>query len=135
DYVLNPDDQTARVMKRGKRVPGGMGPEKMLVPLGAGPVMKFRARGANTQDSQVTTDSLRVQTMNGLQAQGKRVTRTIPAGQIGNAEPIVIVSEVWYSPDLQVVISSTQKDPRFGETDYQLTGINRAEPDASLFQV
>jgi hypothetical protein len=30
---------------------------------------------------------------------------------------------------------SKHNDPRFGETTYQLTGIQRAEPDHSLFEV
>jgi len=32
-------------------------------------------------------------------------------------------------------VSSRHNDPRVGETVYQLTGINRGEPDSSLFQV
>jgi hypothetical protein len=30
---------------------------------------------------------------------------------------------------------SKQSDPRFGETTYRLTNINRAEPSRSLFEV
>ena len=50
-------------------------------------------------------------------------------------QPIEIISEVWFSPDLQVVVMSKHSDPRFGETTYQLTGIQRAEPDRSLFEI
>jgi hypothetical protein len=73
--------------------------------------------------------------MEGVAVEGKRVTRTIPAGQIGNTQPIEITSEVWISPDLQVTVMSKHSDPRFGETTYQLTGIQRAEPDHSLFEI
>ena len=73
--------------------------------------------------------------MEGVAVEGKRVTRTIPAGQIGNTQPIEITSEVWTSPDLQVVVMSKHSDPRFGETTSQLTGIQRAEPDHSLFEI
>jgi len=73
--------------------------------------------------------------MEGVVVEGKRVTRTIPAGQIGNTQPIEITSEVWTSPDLQVIVMSKHSDPRFGETTYQLTGIQRAEPDHSLFEI
>ncbi len=66
---------------------------------------------------------------------GTRTTRTIPAGEIGNQNPIVIVIESWYSPDLQTVIMTKRTDPRMGETDFQLTNIQRAEPAATLFQV
>lgn len=83
----------------------------------------------------VKTESLGTQNIEGVSAQGTRITRTIPAGQIGNDRPIQVVFERWYSPDLQVVVKSTRTDPRFGTTTYALTGIQRTEPAASLFTV
>ena len=68
-------------------------------------------------------------------AEGIRSTVTIPAGEIGNERPIDIVSERWYSPELQVVLSMRHSDPRFGENHYYLTNIRRGEPPASLFEV
>jgi len=38
------------------------------------------------------------------------------------------VNERWYSDDLQMVVKSSNSDPRFGTTTYELTDINRAEP-------
>jgi hypothetical protein len=58
---------------------------------------------------------------------------TIPAGEIGNERPIVVVSERWYSSELQTAVLTKQNDPRFGETTYRLTNIQRAEPPQSLF--
>jgi hypothetical protein len=83
----------------------------------------------------VTTISLGTQTVNGVQAEGTRVTHTIPAGAIGNANPIVITNERWYSSELQTVVMIKRSDPRMGTTTFQLTNIQRQEPDASLFQV
>jgi len=60
-------------------------------------------------------EDLGVQTINGISAQGTRFTRTIAAGQAGNAKPIIITNERWYSPDLQIVIKTVRSDPRFGE--------------------
>lgn len=68
-------------------------------------------------------------------AQGKSITHTIPAGEIGNAQPIVSTSEIWYSPTLQVVVSSKRNDPRTGESTYTLSNIQRGEPNPSLFRV
>jgi len=79
------------------------------------------------------TESLGTQVIAGLLAEGTRTTQTIPAGQIGNSQPIAVVSERWYSPDLQVVLMSKRSDPRAGETVYQLTNISRGEPASSLF--
>jgi hypothetical protein len=81
------------------------------------------------------TESLGSQMIAGVQAEGTRVTRTIPAGTIGNQQPINIVTERWYSPALQMVVMSKRTDPMMGQTTFQLTNINQAEPPAALFQV
>jgi hypothetical protein len=81
------------------------------------------------------TDDLGTQTMQGVSAHGTRMTRTIPAGQIGNDKPIDIVTEIWTSPDLQTIVYSKRSDPRTGEQTFQLTNIVRSEPDQSQFTV
>ena len=81
------------------------------------------------------TESLGSRDFDGVRADGKRTTRTIPAGAIGNEKPIAVVSERWFSPDLNVVVMSRNVDPRSGETVYRLTDIKRAEPSAELFKV
>src|SRR5262249_51399494 len=83
----------------------------------------------------VQTEDLGNQTIGGIIAQGTRYTRTIPAGQIGNEKPITVVSETWFSPDLQMVVMKKHSDPRFGQTTYTLSNIQQKEPDASLFTV
>ncbi len=80
-------------------------------------------------------ENLGPSTIEGVQAEGTRTTVTIPAGQIGNERDINIVSERWYSPELQVVLLSKHSDPRMGESVYKLTNINRSEPLPSMFQV
>jgi hypothetical protein len=71
----------------------------------------------------------------GVRADGKKTTWTIPAGQIGNKLPIEIVSERWFSPDLNLVVYSRHADPRSGERIYRLENIKREEPSAELFKV
>jgi hypothetical protein len=83
----------------------------------------------------VTAESLGTQTIDGVVATGTRTTRTIPAGQIGNDKAIQIVTERWFSNDLQIVVMSKHSDPRWGTSTYQLTNLSRTEPAASLFQV
>lgn len=80
-------------------------------------------------------ESLGEQMMEGVKVEGKRYTTTIPAGEIGNEQPINIVTEKWYSQELRQTIYMKTTDPRFGETVYRLTNINRSEPDRSLFEV
>lgn len=81
------------------------------------------------------TESLGTKTIEGVLAVGTRSTNAIPAGTIGNDKDLIITRETWYSPELKLVIQSTQNDPRFGQTTYSLKNIQQSEPDAALFQV
>ncbi|HMF56207.1 MAG TPA: hypothetical protein VK619_07665 [Pyrinomonadaceae bacterium] len=93
------------------------------------------SRTTNEQSDRVKTEQLGRQTIEGVEAEGTRTTYTIPAGEIGNERDIQIVSERWYSPDLQTVVMSRRSDPMAGETTYRLTNINRSEPARTLFEV
>ena len=104
--------------------------KKVMIRTQAGPGKAMEKESAE----QVKNENLGTQTIEGVSAEGKRETVTIPAGEIGNERPIEIVSETWYSPDLHTVVLRKHSDPRFGETTFRLTEIKRNEPDASLFQ-
>ncbi len=125
------EDVKAGAKSKAKRAPDGV----------AGAVVSGGSisAGGNTvawsSNAEINKESLGTQTIEGVEAEGTRVTLTIPAGKIGNDSPIVTVSEQWYSPELQVVVMSKSSDPRMGETTYRLTNIVRSEPDPSLFQV
>jgi hypothetical protein len=101
-------------------------------PIGDGPQVEF-FRYSSKADRK--TEKLEARSFDGVQAEGSRTTTTLPAGEIGNEQPIQIVDERWYSPELQVVVMTRHSDPRYGETTYRLTNISRAEPAAALFQV
>ncbi len=96
---------------------------------------KLRAERRAKVQGNIKTESLGNQTIGGVVASGTRVTHTIPVGEIGNDRPINIVSEAWYSEDLQLVVMSKHSDPRSGETTYTLNNVQRAEPAASLFAI
>ncbi len=85
--------------------------------------------------ARVITESLGTRSIEGVRAEGSRTTSTIPAGAIGNLMPIEVVSERWFSPELQMAVLITRRDPRAGETVYRLTNIVRAEPADALFAV
>ena len=104
--------------------------EKMMVTI------QGAHEGQQNKESneQVKHEDLGTQTIEGVSAQGKRETVTIPAGQIGNERPIEIVTETWFSPELHTMVLRKHSDPRMGDSTYRLTDIKRAEPDASLFQ-
>lgn len=80
-------------------------------------------------------EKLPARQIEGVMAEGTRTTRTIPAGAIGNEQPIAIVTEQWRSPELNVFVLTRTADPRSGETTYRLLGITRGEPAPSWFTV
>jgi hypothetical protein len=123
-YMLEADTKTARQMPP----PPDKADFARKPHNGGGP-------GGEVADKETVTTSLGTQTIGGVTAEGTRYTRTILAGQIGNAKPIVIVTERWYSADLQMVVMTKRSDPRSGETVFQMTSIARTEPAANLFQV
>jgi hypothetical protein len=81
------------------------------------------------------TTQLAAKDFDGVRAEGKSTVWTIPAGEIGNRNPIQVTSETWYSPDLKVTVYSRYNDPRTGESIYRLANIRRAEPSKDLFTV
>jgi hypothetical protein len=121
----------------GSAVPAEVGAEAQPfeIPVPPPPVIGFGAAfSGRTASSDQRTESLGKQLIEGVEAEGTRSISTIPAGAIGNDFAIEITSERWYSPELQVIVLSLHKDPRFGETTYRLTNIQRTEPPRSLFE-
>jgi hypothetical protein len=151
NYVLDPRTRTARKMPPHRfRFSAGSAPtagekfriERDLVvssapvapppPTGSAPLGRYRV---SPDSKNHKTESLGKQVVEGVEAEGTRTTTTIPAGEIGNEQPIQIVWEKWYSPELQAVVMSKHSDPLVGETTYRLTNILRGEPARSLFEV
>jgi hypothetical protein len=91
--------------------------------------------GENPEKKEASVENLGTQVIEGVPAEGTRTTVTIPPGSIGNDRAIQIVSERWYSPELQIVVMTRHSDPRNGETIYRLTNIRRTQPDQALFEV
>jgi hypothetical protein len=111
-YLLDPEQKVAHRMtpKGGKRGAWADGNAQAFDQKMQKHMAKEEASG------ELQKESLGTQSISGVNAEGTRITRTIPAGQIGNDKPIQIVFERWYSPDLQMVVKSTRSDPRFGTT-------------------
>jgi hypothetical protein len=122
-YLLEPDKKIARKESMHGRAHEGGSPDA-----------EARNRGPRNS-ANVTTESLGTQTINGVAATGTRTTRTIPAGAVGNDKPIQMVTEKWYSSDLQMDVMTKHTNPMMGTTTIQLTNVSREEPAATLFQV
>jgi len=83
----------------------------------------------------MNVEDLGTQVVNGVAAQGVRVTTLIPIGSIGNDRELKTVLDRWISPDLHVLVKSVTTDSRSGTFKYDLTNLILASPDPSLFQV
>ena len=103
-------------------------------PFGAATDVR-RDRRAGSARETVKTEPLGAAMIEGLQAQGTRTTLTLAAGAVGNREPLQVVTERWYSADLQMPILTRRSDPRSGETVTRLIHVSRSEPSPALLQV
>jgi len=129
-------------MAKGKGMIGMLGaapPPPLPPPPGssARKTVALGSLGSNGPDGlteNVRTDELGKQSIEGVLVTGKRVTTTIPTGKVGNDRPIVVVHEEWWSPELKVLVKTTDNDPRSGEQTMELQGLARTDPDAALFQ-
>jgi len=127
-YMLNPDKKVAYKTPMAAKAGTADKAQKFQ--------QKMQARQQQEEASgALKVESLGTQMINGVNTEGTRTTHTIAAGAIGNDKPIQVVSERWYSPDLQTVVQSSRMDPRFGTTTLSLTNIQKAEPAATLFAV
>jgi hypothetical protein len=100
-----------------------------------GPMTWVTSGATSGSASPASKEDLGQQVIEGVTAKGTRTTTVIPAGAIGNEQPITVTSEEWTSPDLKALVMTKHVDPRAGETTYRLTGITRGEPSPSLFEL
>ena len=111
---------------------------KMLPPPGDN-VMFVAREGTmmvmSGSEGKAQMEDLGDQVIEGVRAHGRREKRTIAVGEIGNDRPIEVLSETWYSDELQTMVLSKRSDPRVGDSEYRLANISRAEPAGTLFEV
>lgn len=98
------------------------------------PSINVRTTRPNNTGSELR-EFLGVQSVNGANARGERLTITIPKGEIGNDRELKVITERWLSEELGMLIKSTNSDPRYGDTTYELTNIKLTAPDPALFQI
>lgn len=81
------------------------------------------------------TESLGKKTIDGVEVVGTRVTFEIPVGELGNDKPLQVVTESWFSTELQMILLSRHIDPIAGEHLFKLVNIKRSEPSSDLFTI
>ncbi len=96
---------------------------------------EIAAMKANAHARQATmqTEQLGTREFQGLSATGTRLTQTIPAGEEGNALPLIRVNESWFSRDLNVTLMAIRDDPRQGRITAEIEELHRGDPDPAIF--
>lgn len=94
-----------------------------------------RAPAPPVEKGERKTESLGKKILEGVNVEGARTTIEVPAGSVGNAKPLEIISERWFSEELQTVVMLRHVDPLLGEQIFRLVNIRRAEPAKELFIV
>ncbi len=125
-YRLDPRDHTAQ--RTETRRPG-LSPVRQAAGASATP------SPARPVSPQPTREDLGTQVIEGLEARGMRITRTIPEGAAGNDRPIQITDEIWHSAQPSLVLMRVTNDPMSGESVMHLSNLVLDEPPAELFQV
>jgi hypothetical protein len=80
----------------------------------------------------VRTEALGTKSLEGVVVTGTRTARTIENG--GN-QPIISITEAWFSRDLQMVILSVTDDGQSAHSMMKLVDIRRGDPSPLMFQV
>jgi hypothetical protein len=138
-YVIQPSKRRVRPGPRTLAALAVGGGDTFAVSLGGPRFLVFARAGSNRPywDRPGTVDiaeePLGSRRIAGVDTVGRRVTVTIPIGQVGNNQPIDIVREQWQSPELKIVIEARDVDPRNGAMEYKVTNIQRTEPEPNLF--
>jgi hypothetical protein len=124
-YVLDPHEKIAHTVSSSREV--------MLKLERSSNTMANVKLPKLDEQHDIVTDQLGTKNIDGVTCIGKRQTITIPAGQVGNEKPISIVTETWFSPDIEAVVQSTTTDPRFGQTTYTLSNLQFKDQAPALF--
>ncbi len=101
--------------------------------------MAARITGA-AQPARVNTNTtieyLGTETIQGFATRGSRITQTIPAGAIGNSEPLVSTRESWQvnAQGIGLTVREVDNDPQNGKRVTELEKFTLGEPDAAGFQ-
>jgi len=82
---------------------------------------------------QFTRESLGTKTIDGIMVEGSRTTTVYPIGSMDNDAPFSVIMETRRSPELGLVLLSTNDDPRTGVGTSKIVNLNTQEPDPALF--
>lgn len=84
---------------------------------------------------EVKDEALGTRMIEGVLAEGTRITITTPAEAQGNDRPLNRVCDRWHSEELHLTLLSNCSDPRSGKTILRMSKLELGEPDPTLFEI
>ncbi len=99
------------------------------------PAAAQRADAGSPPPVQSSLQDLGTQVIDGVVVHGTRVVTVTPAGYAGADGPISNTRDMWYSPDLNMIIRTVLGGPLLGTQTERVANLSRSEPDSSLFVV
>jgi hypothetical protein len=99
-------------------------------------IMRNDATVVSGPKSKFTSENLGTESIQGIEARGRRRTTTIPEGVDGNDAPLVITSEMWSAVAVVkgLMLRENRDDPRSGKMTEELTSLSQSDPDPTTFQ-
>lgn len=113
---------------------GNVPPANPMVSGGGASLATTTAESEEIPKIEQTLEKLGTATIQGLEATGTRYTSVIPAGKVGNDNPITTTREVWRSSQLSFPLREVRDDPRTGKRTSEVVSLTIGEPEGSLFQ-
>jgi len=110
-------------------------PENATVSVTFLPLQRSRTGGQFIKPGDLVNLDLGKRTQGMMTLVGKRVSGTIKTGSIGNDQPLVESTEVWFDPELKVKVNEVEQNPFSGERTFELSNIRGEEPDPALFAI
>lgn len=130
-YVL---DTERKIAYRSKHVPvpARAVPPEQKREQASTPAAKAPPPPPKEGQQRTTIEDLGIRVIQGVQAEGERRTTIFPVGSRGNDRPMTEVSEMWTSPQLELVVLSTTKSLSH-ESTTELVNLSLVQPPADLF--
>ena len=144
--VLNTEQKTATVNQFGKAISAASGlglpaqpannATKPAAPAAADPgAIRITSGMQAPGNMKSARKDLGTREIEGYTVTGARYTYTIPAGAIGNDQPMTTTTELWFSTDLKMDLVNKHESPESGTRVHKLVNIRLGDPDPLLFQV
>jgi hypothetical protein len=88
-----------------------------------------------TERGQTTIEDLGTRSIAGVETLGRRETRTIEPGEMGNDQALIATNETWHSQELGINLLSIRSGPIVGKQTFTITELSSSDPDSRLFEL